>query len=96
MKKNIKKAMKEYGFKQVKELYTGTGYGDIFNAYGRPSVYKVRAWAHCQKVCEDMNGYGLTVTGRNSSFFTEGFKFDYEGETYNAKITASNCYFAKA
>ena len=92
-----KKALKEHGFHQVKELYKGEGYGDIYDAYSRPSVYKVRAWWRCEDICASLSGYGLTVSGRNCSFFSAMFNFeDEDGVEYVAKITPQNCYFARA
>lgn len=43
---------------------------DIFDAYGRPSVYKARAWEAIRRECYENGGSGLVITGHNSSFFS--------------------------
>ena len=46
---------------------------DIYEAYERPSVYKVRAWEYCKQLMNEYNGYGLAVTGHNCMAFSAGF-----------------------
>lgn len=48
---------------------------DIFDAYGRPSIYKVRAWEYCKELCHKFSGWGLKVISRNTSIFTAGFEY---------------------
>lgn len=63
---------------------------DIFEAYERPSYNKVRAWETCKKQCEEKNGYGLVITGHNSSFFSAGFMFEQDSKKYLQYITHCN------
>lgn len=52
---------------------------DLDKVYGRYSSAKAAAWRDCERKCAERNGYGLSVIGRNSSYFSAGFT--YEGET---------------
>lgn len=63
---------------------------DIYEAYSRPSGAKVIAWHTCQKQCEEKNGYGLKITGHNSSFFSAGFMFEQDGKKFLQYITHCN------
>ena len=63
-------------------------YTDIFQAYNKPSANKVRAWEHCKKLCEELNGNSLIITGRSSHFFSACFKFQDKGRDCYAYITA--------
>lgn len=48
---------------------------DIYEAYGRPSVYKVRAWENCKALCQNLGGIRLRITGRTTHAFTVMFYF---------------------
>ena len=46
------------------------------------SVYKARAWRHCQEKQAELNGYGLKVITHNTTIFTAGFEYyDEEAQT---------------
>ena len=47
---------------------------NIWQAYNRPSYNKEKAWARCEEICKDHNGYNLKVISRNTFVFTAGFE----------------------
>ena len=72
VKKGTKKAQ---GMIDNYNWYTSrNGLIDIHEAYGSPSIYKVRAWYSIKDMCERMNGYGLSVLGHNCMKYTAAFK----------------------
>ena len=50
-------------------------YGDICEAYGKPSAAKVRAWDGCKSLCAMLNGFDLIISARNSMKFSAMFKY---------------------
>lgn len=60
----------------------------IWKAYGRPSVYKVRAFERCEDIMHEFDGYSLRVVGHNSSQFSAAFTTD---DTFYV-ITKANIY----
>lgn len=48
----------------------------IYKAYGRPSVYKVRAFERCEDIMHEFDGYSLRIVGHNSSQFSAAFTTD--------------------
>lgn len=72
-----------------------SGAYDIFEAYDRPSCYKVSAWQEIVKRANDTAGYNydLHICGANSSFFSTVYSYTTEsGEKVIIKDTASNTY----
>lgn len=70
------------------------GYGDINNAYSRPSTTKVRTYNAIKERAQDTEGYNndLRVIGRNSNQYSTLYTFTEEGETYVVKDTKDNTY----
>jgi hypothetical protein len=60
----------------------------IYKAYGRPSVYKVRAFERCEDIMHEFDGYSLRVVGHNSSQFSAAFTTDTDFYV----ITKDNIY----
>lgn len=62
---------------------------DIWEAYEKPSVYKVRAWNRCKELCHSLSGWGLAITGHNSMTFSVVFQYSDPdtGELCYAYIT---------
>lgn len=60
----------------------------IYKAYGRPSVYKVRAFERCEDIMYKFNGYSLSIVGHNGSTFTAAFTTDTDFYV----ITKDNIY----
>lgn len=60
--------------------HRGYTYSDIWEAYDRPSVYKVRAWEYCKQLCADLGGFDMLIASRNTFQFSVCFKF-YDQET---------------
>jgi hypothetical protein len=77
-------------FKGAYQYNKGRELCGVRGAYKSASVYKWRAWENCRELCADLGGHGLTVCGRNSSFFSVGFEFnDAAGAPCFMYITAS-------
>ena len=64
-------------------------YGDIYDAYDRPSREKVRAWEYCKRICEELRGFDLLISSKNTFNFSAVFKFadDKTGELCYCYIT---------
>ena len=60
----------------------------IYKAYGRPSVYKVRAFERCEDIMQEFDGYSLRIVGHNSSQFSAAFTTDTDFYV----ITKDNIY----
>lgn len=60
----------------------------IYKAYGRPSVYKVRAFERCEDIMREFDGYSLRIVGHNSSQFSAAFTTDTDFYV----ITKDNIY----
>lgn len=65
----------------------GYVYRDIFAAYNKPSIAKIRAWDYCKRLCKEMNGHDLIICARNSMKFSACFKFESDGKNCYAYIT---------
>lgn len=84
MDQNIKNTAKKD--QRIARSYAAYAYGnrrwtytDIFDAYERPSVYKIRAWDYCKRLCEEKGGSDLIITGKNCMKFSACFKFKEAG-----------------
>lgn len=82
-----------------------TDYGTIYQAYGKPSFYKLRAWAEWESFeinTNIENGQycieNLHICSKNDSFFSVAFNVcDYETmeKVYIGYITASHNYLVE-
>lgn len=65
------------------------GYSDIYDAYERPSRYKVSAWNDCKELCKSLNGFNLRIASRNTCKFTVTFGYfdPVDGDLRVAYIT---------
>lgn len=75
---------REYAEYAYNNRYT---YTDIFQAYGNPSAAKIRAWDYCKRLCKEMNGHDLIITGKNCMKFSACFKFEDAGKPCYCYIT---------
>ena len=50
-------------------------YGDIYEAYDKPSYEKVKAWNYCKRVCERLGGWDLIISSKNTFQFSAVFTF---------------------
>jgi len=62
-------------------------YDDIFKAYSKPSIEKIRAWEYCKRACREVNGHDLIITARNTWKFSACFKFEDNGRKCYGYIT---------
>ena len=60
--------------------YENASYYSLDEVYKRPSEYKVEAWEDCERRCEAMGGYGLTITGYSCHTFSAAFKCKINSE----------------
>lgn len=60
---------------------------DIYEAYTKPSIYKVRAWEYCRNMCRDMGGHDLIISAAGCQTFSVCFKFEADGKPAYAYIT---------
>lgn len=66
-------------------------YYSIEQAYNKPSQAKINAWDQCKKWCDEDNGKGIKITGKNCNMFT----VMYESEEGLHVETAQNSYIIK-
>lgn len=75
-------------------------YDDLWDAYERPSMDKVRAWRHCLDLCASLGGYDILIASRNTFSFSVVFAFDDDdGRMCYAYITRDYerfCYAEEA
>lgn len=69
------------------ESYKRSTTYSLYEAYGRHSKAKADAWAYCERLMADYNGYGLKVISHNGYMFTAGFEYEYEGKHMFMYIT---------
>ena len=76
-------------------LYILSKYGKrgLFDVYAVPSERKQAAYDACKQRCMYVNGYNMTVVGRNTCMFTVGYCFkDDKGEEQFVYETSCNTY----
>ena len=77
------------------KIYSGAAYDAIFNAYGKPSVYKVNSWHEwCEWVYDcmklDMDAT-LEISSHNCNMYSiTGAVRDTDGTKYELWITRDN------
>lgn len=65
----------------------------LYQAYGRPSYNKVRAFRDCEAAKAAHNGYGARIPSASCHFFTYAFKYrDAEGRERMQYHTHANVY----
>lgn len=62
---------------------------NLHDVYGKPSIYKQNAFYEIESDCKNVHGYGLHVTGYNSSFFSTAFYVRLGGTLYKIVDTPS-------
>lgn len=76
--------------------------GGIYDAYGKPSYAKVRAYNYCVELAKAYNAYTYKITGANSCVFSFQFAFYHKNKKtgelkhYIAHITRDNAYLVEA
>lgn len=69
---------------------------DIYEAYKKPSLAKVRAWEGCKRLCEEFNGWNLKILHAGCQLFSAGFEFaDEDGVINYMWITKSQERYAE-
>ena len=69
--------------------YYRTETRNLWQAYGRPSYDKELAWYNCVELMKELDGYGLSVIGRNTCTFSVGFLCEIGGKHAFVWITKS-------
>ena len=87
IKKNTKKAAEMIAD-------TARDLGSIYQAYGRCSANKVRAWQDIKERAEKTPGYNndLHLCSKSTSFFTTVYTYTDGGKTYIVKDTPTYVY----
>lgn len=69
-------------------------YSDIYEAYERPSVYKVRSFNAIANRARETEGYNndLKIIGKNCMQYSTVYTFTENGTTYIVKDTKDNTY----
>ena len=82
---NIARQNAEYAYNNRRWTYN-----DIYDAYGRPSREKIRAWEYCKNACDEVGGWDLIISSKNTFRFSACFKFEDpdNGELCYGYITA--------
>ena len=78
----------------ISDLYRN-GEANIFEAYGRPSIYKINAFKEIENRANNTPGYNhdLHICGAGSHFFSTVYSYTNEsGDLVIVKDTASNTY----
>lgn len=79
--------------------YSCNKYGcrNLWQAYNKPSYAKVEAYYHCEELCYNFDGYGLTVVSANTDVFTVSFEFLHpvNGNVCLAYITKYGDYYVE-
>lgn len=63
---------------------------NIYDAYQKPSYYKVQAFNDCIRICEKYNGFDFTILSANCQTFSVGFKCYVDNKLHFVWITAYN------
>ena len=71
---NRRLALKNY------DAYLKSNTYELYQAYGRCSSAKLKAWDYCKELMWDFHGHGLKIISHNGYQFTAGFMFEYEGK----------------
>ena len=72
--------------------YLNSKFSDITEAYGKPSLAKQRICREIWYECHQMHGKNLKVVNNNVQFFTAGYTFEMDGQTFFKYITKSKDY----
>ena len=69
-------------------------YRDIYEAYERPSIYKVRSFEKIRDRALNTNGYNydLRIIGKNCMSYSTVYTFTEGNTTYIVKDTKDNTY----
>lgn len=70
---------------------------ELWHVYGSYSSAKINAFNYCERLMNDLNGWGLRIISHNIMQFTVGFEFDHPetGELCFAYITRDYNRFMK-
>lgn len=77
---------------QMENAYERSDTCSIYEQYKRPSAYKVEAFDRCRKMCADLNGRRLRITGGNCMTFSAAFRCEIDGEDAIIYLTKDNNY----
>ena len=81
----------------VENITRWNNYSDIYDAYEKPSIYKVRSFNAINERALETDGYNydLRITGKNSMQYSTIYTFTEDGKTYAVKDTKDNCYITE-
>lgn len=64
----------------------------LYDVYKRPSYAKRDAWDDCRRMCREMGGTDLRITGHNSMEFSVAFEIVHDGAPARIVITHLHNY----
>ena len=68
---------------RIINAYFMAKYDDIRKAYGKPSVFKIKAFEEIKQEMKDAGGENLKMTGAGSDYFSCAYKvWDIDGNPY--------------
>lgn len=77
--------------KNVYERYQQSTDYTLDSVYGKYSIYKTRAFEHCQYLMDKDKGFSLKIISHNVQFFTCGYEYiDEKGKRFFCYITPSS------
>ena len=94
LKKGTKKAGLVTYYLNIDKRWT---YNDIYEAYEKPSVYKVRSFNAIRERAYETDGYNhdLQIVGKNCMQYSTLYTFTQDGKTYAVKDTRDNMYITE-
>ncbi|MBQ0112276.1 MAG: hypothetical protein KBT03_04015, partial [Bacteroidales bacterium] len=66
---------------------------NIFQAYGKPSQEKIKAYSYCEQICKEYDGKNIKVVGASTYIFTVGFEITYNDEQCFVYITPQHNWY---
>lgn len=95
--KKVNKGTKTHDWLVYDYKRTAWTYDDIYDAYEKPSVYKVRSFEAIRRRAMETDGYNydLKITGKNCMQYSTIYSFSQDGKTYIVKDTKDNTYIAE-
>lgn len=97
--KEVKATTKEAeALRQDAQRWGRWTYNNIWEAYERPSIYKIRSFEEIERRARETEGYNhdLRIIGKNCMQYSTVYTFTEDGKTYIVKDTKDNCYITEA
>lgn len=80
----------QHQYNYYKSKLTHNPIASIYDAYQKPSYYKVRAFHNCLSIVKEYNGFNFTILGHNCHTFSVGFICIIDNKLHFVWITPYN------